>query len=119
MTEKQDASENETVFACNMAAIEPSQRKEHIENTKLLLDTVQTIEDRPDGYALILPLNTAALVQTAQFIALERLCCPFFGFNVELAPAASNFGLVLTGPTGVKPFILAELELSYPAGLKE
>ncbi|MGI9167336.1 MAG: hypothetical protein ACR2G5_13325 [Pyrinomonadaceae bacterium] len=49
------------------------------------------------------------LVRTAEFIALERLCCPFFGFAVEVEREGGAVWLILTGREGVKPFIIAEI----------
>ena len=115
MPNEEDFTQNERVFACNMGAIEPAQRAEHLANTRQLLGKLQSIEERPDGYALQIPLDATTLLDAVRFINLERLCCPFFGFTVEVEPGASSFWLGLAGPAGVKPFIEAELELSYPA----
>jgi len=49
------------------------------------------------------------LMQTAEFIANERLCCPFLGLAVELEPEGGPLWLRLTGHDGVKPFIKAEI----------
>lgn len=111
MTQVKAADHNEqpTIFACNMTAIDPTQRQEHIENTTQLLEMVKTTQERPDGYALEFDLDTTTLLRATQFISLERLCCPFFGFRLELKPEATTFWLGLSGPQGVKPFIEAEL----------
>src|SRR5690242_14760589 len=98
MTNLEDLNETGPIFACDMGAIESAQREGHIENTKQLLGMLQVIEERPDGYALKLPLDSTILLKATQFIDLERLCCPFFGFSLELAPNDSSFWLRLTGP---------------------
>ncbi len=107
-----DFNHNEAVFACDMRAIDPGQREEHMQNARQLVGKVQGIEERPDGYTLKLPLETLILLKADQFIALERLCCPFFRFTVEIEPAASSFWVGLAGPPGIKPFIEAELGLN-------
>ena len=48
-------------------------------------------------------------MKVAEFIANERLCCPFFGFTVEIEPEGGALWLHLTGRDGVKPFIQAEV----------
>jgi hypothetical protein len=48
-------------------------------------------------------------MKAAEFIANERLCCPFFGFAVEVGPEGGALWLRLTGREGIKPFIQAEL----------
>ena len=112
-----EPAEDETVFVCNMAALGPAQRQAHIANTAQLLAAAQSVTEQPNGYTLEFALdnmgnlNEDSWQQAARFIALERLCCPFFGFTLELAPGATSFRLGLTGPAGVKPFIQAELGL--------
>lgn len=48
-------------------------------------------------------------MKVAEFIANERLCCPFFGFTVEVEPQGGVLWLHLTGRDGVKSFIQAEV----------
>ncbi|HKI03210.1 MAG TPA: hypothetical protein VKK31_14630 [Thermoanaerobaculia bacterium] len=43
------------------------------------------------------------------FITKERLCCPFFGFALQVEPEGGALWLNLTGRQGVKPFIVAEI----------
>ncbi len=111
MTQPLDVNLNEPVFACELTAIEPNQRKEHLENVTRLFQTVKVIREQPDGYALEFELDNDILQRVTRFISLERLCCPFFAFTLEIEPRATSFWLSLTGPEGVKPFIQAELGL--------
>ena len=54
----------------------------------------------------------------AEFVANERRCCPFFTFTIRAEPAPALLMLRLTGPAGVKPFILAELGGALPASVR-
>ncbi|HEX2912408.1 MAG TPA: hypothetical protein VH186_16490 [Chloroflexia bacterium] len=110
-----EPTRDEPVFACDMTAIEPAERKEHAENISQLFGLAKTIEERPDGYAVEFDLDSEILMWAVRFISLERLCCPFFGFRIELKPKASTFWLNLYGPHGIKPFIEAELGLKHQA----
>ena len=96
-------------FACVMQAIEPGRRRQHIATTRLLFSAVKSIRELPDGYAFHLPDESDTLLKAAEFIALERLCCPFFGFALEVEPEGGPVWLRLTGREGVKPFIRAEI----------
>ncbi|HEY0174711.1 MAG TPA: hypothetical protein VGB98_27085 [Pyrinomonadaceae bacterium] len=96
-------------FACDMTAIEASQRGPHIATTGELFRAVEEIRELPNGYAFRLPNESDVLTKAAKFIALERLCCPFFGFTLEAEPEAGPLWLSLTGRDGVKPFIMAEI----------
>ena len=74
-----------------------------------VFQAVQSIRELSNGFAFRLPNETTLLMKTAEFIASERLCCPFFGFTVELEPEGGSLWLHLTGRDGVKPFIQAEI----------
>jgi hypothetical protein len=95
-------------FACDMTAI-ALERDQHIATTKELFRAVEAIRELPDGYAFRFPGERTILALAAAFVALERRCCPFFGFTIEVEPEGGPFWLHLTGREGVKPFIQAEL----------
>jgi hypothetical protein len=47
-------------------------------------------------------------VEVAEWMALERLCCPFLTLELSLSGRQSNWQLALTGPEGTKAFLLSE-----------
>src|SRR5687767_2738657 len=96
-------------FACDMTAIEASKRGQHMATIDELFRGTVEIREQPDGYAFRLPNEPEVLLKAAEFVALERLCCPFFGFNLEIEPEGGPLWLRLTGREGVKPFIRAEI----------
>lgn len=102
-------TDKESPFACDMTAIAPEQRGEHIATIKKLFGAVQSTCELPDGYAFELPNESDILVTVSKFIVNERLCCPFFDFAVEIQREGGPMLLSLKGRTGVKPFIMAEV----------
>ena len=54
-----------------------------------------------------------------EFIALERLCCPFFGFGLGIEREGGAAWLTLTGREGVKPFIMAEIGGHLSANIQQ
>src|SRR5262245_23922994 len=102
------AAEAATRFACNMNALTRSERAAHEQISERLLGSIQERKELKNGYAFRLPANS--LVEAAQWIANERKCCPFFAFGIDVA-GTGDVWLRLTGPEGVKPFIVAELGL--------
>jgi hypothetical protein len=46
--------------------------------------------------------------QLVEWVSLERQCCPFFRFQILWEPQNGPVWLCLTGPKGVKDFILDE-----------
>ena len=100
---------SESPFVCDMTALEPAQREWHGVTSGQLFQAVQEVRVLPEGYAFRLPNDSATLLKAAEFVAGERLCCPFFGFALELEPEGGTLWLRLTGRDGVKPFIQAEV----------
>jgi hypothetical protein len=102
-------AEKVSPFACDMTGIEASKRGQHIATTDALFRSAGEIRELPNGYAFRLPNESDVLLKAAEFIALERLCCPFLGFGLEVEPEGGALWLRLVGREGVKPFIQAEI----------
>jgi len=69
---------------------------------------VQEIDELDQGYAFRFGPDEYPLV--VDFVRNERLCCPFFHFEVEVQADHGPVWLRITGTEGVKAFILAELQ---------
>ncbi|MEP6912155.1 MAG: hypothetical protein ABI923_05345 [bacterium] len=102
-------TEKEFPFACDMTAIAAEQRGAHMATMNKLFRAVESLSELPNGYTFRLPNESDILRTAAEFIALERLCCPFFGFDLEIEREGGAVWLSLTGRDGVKPFIMAEI----------
>ena len=107
-----DDATNDTVFACNMNGMTKAQRQRH----EVLIQQLGGFQQKPrelsDGYAFRLATDAPTILAAAEFITLERLCCPFFKFALDLDTDNDVLWLSLTGRPGVKPFIAAEFNLS-------
>ena len=99
----------QVVFACDMTAIAPQDRNLHTDVIHKLFRSVTDITGISDGYAFHLPNSDEVLLTAVEFISKEKLCCPFFRFELRIEPGGSSQWLHLTGPHGVKPFIQAEI----------
>lgn len=98
-----------TPLACNLGALSKSERADHARRMGQLAEAVQETRELRDGYAF--RLAPGALAATAQWVALESRCCPFFTFELELASGGGPLWLRIRGTEGVKAFIRAELGL--------
>jgi hypothetical protein len=119
LNEKQDARDGqaqptaepldtETSFYCDMLALSPAQRTAHQRNSAQLFGSlVQETRELPDGYAFRFDGVHYQLV--ADFIANERLCCPFLTFGLTVAAQRGPVWLQLTAKGDVKPFLQEEL----------
>lgn len=96
-------------IACNLNAMTKTERARHDELAHGLWKSVLEKRELANGYAFRVP--EAALVSTAEWVALERKCCPFFAFSITQAEDEGAVWLHITGGKGVKEFIAAELKL--------
>jgi hypothetical protein len=99
-------------FACSLTALTTEQRKRHAELRKVLGEAIKEIQELPDGYAFRLPDDMKTIVNAAEFITYEKLCCPFFKFNLEIESDGKPVWLKLTGREGVKQFLKTEFAVS-------
>jgi hypothetical protein len=99
----------ESPLACDMSAIEPGLREQHMARGRELFRAATEILELPDGYAFRLIGETDSLIKAAEFISLEKLCCPFLCFVIEVEPEGGPLWLRMTGREGVKAFIREEI----------
>jgi len=91
-------------IACDLTAIDAEVRSMHVESAKQLLhEGAQEVQELPDGFAFRYPAEQYG--QVTQFIANERLCCPFFTFNLEVTPAHGSLWLRITGSEEIKALL--------------
>lgn len=95
-------------LACRAHALDAAQRKRQQELLALMRRSAQAREELPDGYALRLPTDAALFRDAAEWIALERLCCPFVRFSLEWTPDDAVW-VRFTGGPGVKEFLALEI----------
>lgn len=101
MTSQQPAP----ILACNLQAIPQEFRSLHQASIQRVLASVQEVQELPMGYALRLPNDSEVLQSAMSFISYERLCCPFFRFELDIEPELGPIWLRLTGDMDVKPFL--------------
>lgn len=106
----QTMTENKTPFACNMAAFNAEQKKRVLDLLKELKTKRQEVKELPDGYAFRYAMDSDTFRKAAEFITLERLCCPFFEFELAAEKADGAMWLRLKGREGVKEFIKIEFD---------
>lgn len=62
----------------------------------------------PNGYEFRFPGDGQTISDVAEWIVTERLCCPFFDFDLSLAREGGTLALRLTGRPGTRTFIEAD-----------
>lgn len=104
--EKQD--ENEIPFACSLTALTAAERAHHSDLSKELHSAVKDIRELDNGYAFQFSGEAKTISMVAEWVSLERLCCPFFTFQLEIASESKPMWLRMTGREGVKEFMRTE-----------
>jgi hypothetical protein len=102
-------------LACNLAALDAAERKQHGLVTEQLFATLVEVRELADGYAFGCRQDDTLWMKAAQFVDRERRCCSFFTFGLELDNQTEVVWLRLSGPDGVKDFIQQEFIGNLPA----
>jgi hypothetical protein len=96
-----------TPFVCNLFAMSVEQRTIYPALRQQLNENIIETRELPDGYAFRHPIDL--LMTVAQWVDLERLCCPFFKFAIRVD--GERLWVELTGEEGVKTAVKTELGL--------
>jgi hypothetical protein len=104
------------VIACNIKAISAAERPRYNDLMKRLRLAIRGRSEGRGGYTLKLNGKAISFPEVADWISMERLCCPFLTFQLSASGNQSDWALKLTGPRGVKALLEAEfrcLELNH------
>jgi len=95
-------------FACDPSPLTPQARQRHFDELDPALRArKKSVRELPDSFEVEFPSDAATFQLASEWVAGERLCCPFF--EIELHAEPGSLLLRLTGREGVKQFIKAEL----------
>jgi len=81
----------------------------HIAKSRNLFSQIQESRELQDGYEFRFASLPSLLTSLAEFISLEKLCCPFLKFAIAVEAEGGPVWLRLTGREGVKAFIREEI----------
>ena len=93
---------------CDLNALRPEER----ERRQIVLSAVAQMTigrgELANGFELNLDARRVDLAALGEWISLERRCCPFLHFRVDIGPG-DKAKLALTGGPGVKEFLRTEM----------
>ena len=95
-------------FYCDMSMLSAAERAHKDEIGARLAAVRLGVKELSTGYEFRFPGDAETLAQLNDWIATERLCCPFFEFDVRLESERGSIALRLTGRKGTKAFIEAD-----------
>jgi hypothetical protein len=109
---KATSRKQEIPLACDMSALTAEQRERQRVLSRRLREDALEIGELEDGYAFAHSPDGEALAAMAEFVANERLCCPFFGFAITVGRDGGPAWLRITGEGEAKHVLEAEMGLS-------
>ena len=94
--------------ACVPDAIPSESRPEHFARLRRLFGrAARHRAPVADGYDFT--FDVSELGELAAFVSLERRCCPFLSFALEVASGSDQVRLRVQGPPGAQALVKAEL----------
>jgi hypothetical protein len=99
---------HQSPFYCDRSMLSAAERAHKDEIGGRLASVRRGVRELPDGYEFQFPGDTSTLQQVNDWIVTERLCCPFFDFDLRLGRENGTIALRLTGRKGTKEFIKAD-----------
>jgi hypothetical protein len=87
-------------LSCSLTDRQARERKDKL--AVLLTDAAVSAVKAETGYTVTLAEGHAP--EIAEFIELERACCPFFAFTLAFAPEKGPITLTIDGPPGSQAF---------------
>ena len=101
-------------FACRLP--EEQQEAARRDAWQFLEETVEETRELENGYAFRFPGGEEVTRTVLEAVERERDCCPFFRFELEMAPDQGPIWWKFLGPDGVKRFLEEELGKIAEAG---
>lgn len=94
-----------TTIACNLNAFDAAERTRYNELVKRVRDAIGRRTEVSDGYAFELDGKRITLPETAEWMGMERLCCPFLTLQLRVTGTEDHWLVTLTGPAGAKALL--------------
>ena len=101
----------EVPVACNWAALTAERQVRQRSLRGQLSADVEEVRELADGYAFRYSPDRAVLLAIAEFVANERLCCPFFEFGITAERDGGPVWFRITGEGEAKRVLEAEMSV--------
>src|SRR5262249_40247657 len=106
---KRKSKEEDPPNAGNLLGLTAAERQRQKELRDRIFSGTQTVKELSNGYAVGVPSTRENILAVAEFISLERVCCSFFHFDLEVGKTDQPLWLRITGGQGGKEFLKTEL----------
>ena len=100
-------------IACSLGALPPADRAAHVQLARELFAESTFSRAKNEVHAT---LPASELVRVATFLSVERKCCPFVKFTIELEPEAATLTIRASGSEEAIAVFMAEVEAMLHQG---
>jgi hypothetical protein len=94
-------------IACDLGVFSPSERARY-DQLRATLQAAAHVEQANGGYAVRLPGDDETFRAVAEWVLLERRCCPFISFSISFGDSSQPLRVALTGDAVVEEVLRAE-----------
>lgn len=98
-----------TTLACNLNAFDAGERTRYDELVQRVSGAIGRRTEVADGYAFELEGKRITLPETAEWMGMERRCCPFLTLQLSVTGTEDHWVVTLTGPAGAKALLAGVL----------
>jgi hypothetical protein len=98
-------------ITCDLNALDEPERNQRGALASRLRGLVHEVMPTDDGFKFRLAEDETDLRDLAKFVALERRCCLFLTFEIEVGGADGSVRISLGGGKGVKQFLATEFDI--------
>ena len=97
-------SYDDVAVACNLFALDQDERAREGMLLEMFRSLPASVEWTGSAHRMLIPNDAATLAGVGELLALERRCCPFLHFSLEVN-AADHAVLTISGPHGSREFV--------------
>lgn len=97
--------DSKRMIACRLDALSPDERQRQQALRQNLEAAIESVREAPDGYVFAYRAEADVFRQVAEWLTLERRCCPFIDFELGWRAHSRSPTLRMSGEPEVKRFI--------------
>ena len=95
-------------IACQLNSLDAAQRARQKELLGIVRGKIQRTIELPNGFSVQMPNDHATFLEVAEWVSLERRCCGFAEFALEMR-LDDTVWVTVTGRPGAKEVLAAEM----------
>ena len=98
-------------IVCDLTVFSLGERQRYLALSQELFAACGKMRELSDGFTFLFPGKSTWCAKIAEWVMLERRCCPFLSFELVFEADRGPVELRLRGPQGTKEFIRGELSV--------